>query len=117
MAEDKKKLDFDFSGISGEHKTVTPKKVKKTAKQITSDKKSNIVLSLLVEGREIGKDLNDVTGEEFAQWASRVYPGELPEPDKLDKVDTRKRVFKQILHYHVNSPFWMGKDKKQKPLC
>jgi hypothetical protein len=110
------KIDFDFSGISGE-KRQKATKPKKETKEVTEaiPQKKGIMLSFQTEdGDWDAKDISEVTADEFLAWARGVYPAEINVgKDKLEKVQARVTIFKKILSYHVHSPFQMGKETKK----
>lgn len=122
--KDVSKVDFDFSGISGEKRKKTvekPVKKKETIVTGADDTKRGITLSFKTETGWDHKDIADVTPEEFLSWAAGVYPAEINvSREKLEKTTTRVTIFKKILHYHTHSPFQMGKQelgkKKEEPL-
>lgn len=109
--------DLNFDDIAGKKQAVAnpvPKK-KKPAPVVTGKTDKTAGIMLTVQGD--GKDILQCTGQEFVSWAHGVYPVDLTEyVDKFGTPDNRLRMFKKILHYHVNSPFWMGTKKKPNPV-
>jgi hypothetical protein len=112
------KLDFDFTNISGgTHKKTSEYKVKKesnkSSKATSSD--NEVRLTFLTKDGWKSKDISNISPNEFLAWAKEVYPGGIDVPEEqLESLSARTMIFNKILHYHMYSPFQMGKNQTGK---
>jgi len=107
--------ELNFNDISGRKETTPPKQ---KTRSVTRDpnKTGTTILVPVKNNTWVDKDLSDVTGIEFAEWAYEVYPISLKEEaKKYNSLAARVHKFKEIMQYHMYSPFQMGRNNKPNP--
>lgn len=102
--------DLDFNGISGGVETRTPPEEIGSAPQVQGvgqlSHKHDYTLPIQVDNEIVMKNLRDVTGEEFLEWALSVYPmfkNQRHDPDLYDGVqnlDNRKQIVNGIAKFY-----------------
>ncbi len=112
MTKEGKKLNFDFSSLTGKKQPAKKRKSEKPKNK--SEGHTGIMLSIPVEtGVWSSKDIDECSPEEFLAWTSTVWPVPLGiEPEKLKSPSTRVRIFKQLIREHTY--FYIGKGPPKK---
>ena len=117
----KPKLDLDFSDVTTPpaNQVAAPAPApKQEAKKVELKEAKPSGYIIAIDDREPGayrfKDLDDLTGEEFLTFATRVFPAIDVDsnPRDFDTKMARKRAFDQILRFHQSSLFHSPKEGK-----
>lgn len=121
-----KKLDFDFSKISGKS-NLPPKlevekpspKVKKRVVPKPQRKLSGIMLMIPTDKPKqwLDKDLSECTAEEFATWVFSVFPQTPDDIEPFDREAVRVDVFKKIVNFHRTLHITGSGKLKEQPKC
>lgn len=110
--------DLDFNDISGSRETIKKSKTTTSKKSESSinpefSRKTGIILPVPTRNKRewTNKDLSDMTGEEFVEWARGVYPIDLTDYiEYLEHLDYKIGTFNGILSYHTTCLFAVGKE-------
>lgn len=103
---------LNFNDISGKKSNDSSPKKKKISHSL--NKTGTTILVPVNDNMWVDKDLADTTGNEFVAWAGGIYPISLKnEETKYNSLAARVHKFKEIMQYHFNSPFQLGRNNKR----
>ena len=112
----KDRINLDFSSISTSNtKLIEKQPEKKEEKVLSRNLPSNIIVALdRGERKYLFKDLVNLTGEEFLEWAARVYPvgDKNLNPRDFDSRTNKIKAFETILRFHDNAFLSSKRDDK-----